>query len=90
MTSVTKPLAVFCSQPQSQQYIKTVINLGDAWRTLAEEPVSESDRKVAIIQTTFDLSLKIKHEQGDEISIDIVTSESPPPIELNPIEPARH
>ena len=92
MTSgILKPLAVFCSQSQSQRYIKSIRNLGDAWRTLADEPIPESDREVSIIQTTFDLSLKIKHEQEDEISVDIITSESPSLTGLSkPIEPARH
>jgi hypothetical protein len=36
MAGLLKPLAIFCSQPQSQRYIKTIHNLGDSWRTLAD------------------------------------------------------
>lgn len=92
MTSgILKPLAIFCSQYQSQRYINSIRNLGDAWRTLAEEPIAESDRKFTSIETTFDFSLKIQTALEDEISVDMVTSESPSATEPSKSsERARH
>jgi hypothetical protein len=62
MIDPLKPLAVFCSQPQSQRYIKTVHNLGDSWRTLAGTNNLTSfaaDEDKIIIETTFDLTITI-------------------------------
>jgi hypothetical protein len=62
MIDPSKPLAVFCSQPQSQRYIKTVHNLGDSWRTLAGTSNLTSfaaDEDKIIIETTFDLTITI-------------------------------
>ncbi|CAG8908080.1 unnamed protein product [Penicillium egyptiacum] len=58
-SGLLRPLAVFCSQSQSQRYIKTIRNLGDAWRSLAEEPLSECDKNSALVETNFDFVLKI-------------------------------
>lgn len=62
-SGILKPLAVFCSQSQSQQYIKSVRNLGDAWRTLAEKPPTDPDGST-VIETTFDFVLEITFMSG--------------------------
>jgi len=57
-----EPLAVFCSQSQSQRYIKTVHNLGDSWRTPADPSNLTSfaaNQDKIIIETTFDLTITI-------------------------------
>ncbi|KAJ5390108.1 uncharacterized protein N7496_001176 [Penicillium cataractarum] len=72
-SGILKPLAVFCSQSQSQRYIKTIRNLGDAWRTLAEEPITESDRKFAFIETTFDFTLRITNGLEDATSVEVLS-----------------
>jgi hypothetical protein len=57
-----EPLAVFCSQSQSQRYIKTVHNLGDPWHTLADTSNLTSfaaNQDKIIIETTFDLTITI-------------------------------
>ncbi|KAJ5979228.1 hypothetical protein N7501_002570 [Penicillium viridicatum] len=59
VSSLLKPLAVFCSQSQSQRYIKAVRNLGDAWRSLAEKPPSKSEENSVLVETTLDFILKI-------------------------------
>ncbi|KAJ5970426.1 uncharacterized protein N7479_000344 [Penicillium vulpinum] len=58
-SGLLKPLAVFCSQSQSQRYIKTVRNLGDAWHSLAERPLSKSEENSVLVETNFDFVLKI-------------------------------
>ncbi|KAJ6148650.1 hypothetical protein N7497_010632 [Penicillium chrysogenum] len=58
-SGLLKPLAVFCSQSQSQRYIKGVRNIGDAWRSLAEKPLSKSEEDSSLVQTNFDFVLKI-------------------------------
>lgn len=82
VATVLKPLAVFCSHSQSQQDIRTVRNLGDAWRTLAEQPPSETDQNATIIDTTFDLRLAIfpadKEADAEAISVLITTQDVPP------------
>ena len=70
-----KPLAVFASQSQSQRYVKTIHNLGDSWRTLADISglTSEADQHNTIIETTFDLTMKIKNgldKQGFSVTIE--------------------
>ncbi|KAJ6140157.1 hypothetical protein N7471_006643 [Penicillium samsonianum] len=78
MTSkLLKPLAVFSRQSQSQQYIKSIKNLGDAWRTLSEEPCISSER-MTVIQTTFDFILKITTEH-DDLTVETTTIETPSP-----------
>ncbi|CAI7571168.1 unnamed protein product [Penicillium viridicatum] len=52
VSSLLKPLA-------SQRYIKAVRNLGDAWRSLAEKPLSESEENYVLVETNFDFILKI-------------------------------
>lgn len=69
---LVKPLALFVSQPQSQRYIKTIKNLGDAWRSLSEEPSTESDPNTIVIETTFDLTLRITMDGQEENSISSV------------------
>lgn len=72
ITGIHRPLAVFCSQSQAQQYIKTVRNLGDAWQTLADSGNAQADADTTVIETTFNLILKIKNEINDQnISVDI-------------------
>lgn len=72
VSDILKPLAVFCSQPQSQRYIKKIQNLGDAWRTISKAPSTETD---VIIETKFDFTLKIKTEQNRNISsVEMATS----------------
>ncbi|KAJ5648632.1 hypothetical protein N7490_005004 [Penicillium lividum] len=78
---ILEPFVVFCMQPQSQKYIKTIRNLGDAWRTFAEEPVPEPGQKLIIIETTFDFTLKIKNELEDAISVEMTLSDEPQPTE---------
>ncbi|KAK4866906.1 hypothetical protein LT330_008069 [Penicillium expansum] len=76
-SSLLKPLAVFSRQSQSRQYIKSIKNLGDAWRTLSDEPCTESER-TTVIQTTFDFILKITTE-SDSLIVEMTTLEPPPP-----------
>lgn len=59
---ILKPLATFCSQSIAQRYIKTVRNLGDAWRTLAEQPSLPEHGDSAVIETTFGMNLTIKKD----------------------------
>ena len=57
-----EPLAVFCSQPQSQRYIRSVHNLGDPWHTLADTSNLSSfaaNQDKIIVETTFDLTITI-------------------------------
>ncbi|KAJ5484489.1 hypothetical protein N7453_011957 [Penicillium expansum] len=75
-SSILKPLAVFSRQSQSQQYIKSIKNLGDAWRTLSDEPCTESER-TTVIQTIFDFILKITTE-SDSLIVEMMTLEPPP------------
>ncbi|KAJ6190956.1 hypothetical protein N7519_000977 [Penicillium mononematosum] len=58
-SGLLEPLAVFCSQSQSQRYIKAARNLGDSWRSLAEKPLSESEKDFVLVETNFDFVLKI-------------------------------
>ncbi|KAI9934022.1 hypothetical protein ASPWEDRAFT_36001 [Aspergillus wentii DTO 134E9] len=79
-----RPLAVFCSQSQSQRYIKTIKNLGDAWRSLAEIPLPECDKNSALIETNFDFVLKItnaleEQRQPNPTIVEMSTTTSPPP-----------
>lgn len=77
-----KPLAVFCSQSQSQRYIKTIKNLGDAWRTLTDEPTTESDQKHTVVELSFDLILKItnglEHNYKSEPTVVEMSTHEPP------------
>ncbi|CAI7638637.1 unnamed protein product [Penicillium glandicola] len=84
ISSLLKPLAVFSSQSQSQQYIKSIKNLGDAWRTLTEEP-TECER-TTVIKTTFDFVLKITTET-DSLTVEMTTVETPT---FEPSTPPRH
>ncbi|KAJ5457183.1 hypothetical protein N7530_012457 [Penicillium desertorum] len=78
MTSrLLKPLAVFSRQSQSQQYIQSIKNLGDAWRTLSEEACTESER-TTVIKTTFDFVLKVTTEP-DNFTVEMMTIEPPSP-----------
>lgn len=76
-SKLLKPLAVFSRQSQSQQYIKSIKNLGDAWRTLSEEPCTSSER-TTVIQTTFDFVLKITTEP-DDLTVEMTTIIPPSP-----------
>ncbi|EYE95388.1 uncharacterized protein EURHEDRAFT_402578 [Aspergillus ruber CBS 135680] len=71
VSDLLKPLAVFCSQLQSQPYVKKIQNLGDAWRTLPEPHFTETD---IIIKTTSDFTLRIIIEQNGNISVEMATS----------------
>lgn len=95
MTSgLLKPLAVFCSQSQSQRYIKTIRNLGDAWRTLADQPTTESDQNSTVVETNFDFTFKItnglEQECKSEPTIVEMMSTHQPPLSnvLPPTEPS--
>ncbi|KAJ9241651.1 hypothetical protein DTO169E5_3395 [Paecilomyces variotii] len=81
--NILKPLAVFCSQSQSQRYIKKIRNLGDAWRTLSEEAAAESDRNSAVIETQFDFTMKIANAvaESESILVEMTTSEAPSSLE---------
>ncbi|PYI16939.1 hypothetical protein BO86DRAFT_391535 [Aspergillus japonicus CBS 114.51] len=81
-SSLVKPLAIFCKQSQSQRYIKTIRNLGDAWRSLAEEPLPESDATSILVETNFDLIVKIKNAKEEQSS-----SSSPVIVEISTREP---
>lgn len=59
---ILKPLVTFCSQSIAQRYIKTVRNLGDAWRTLAEQPSLPEHGDSAVIETTFGLNLTTRKD----------------------------
>ncbi|KAL1863445.1 hypothetical protein Plec18167_000539 [Paecilomyces lecythidis] len=91
--NILKPLAVFCSQSQSEQYIKKVRNLGDAWRTLSEEPALDSDRDSVVIEARFDFIMKITNAlaEVEPISVEMTTSRTPSSPELHAQnEPIRH
>jgi hypothetical protein len=63
MAGLLEPLAVFCSQPQSQRYVRTIHNLGDSSCTLADTSnltSSAADQDKTIIETAFDLMVTIK------------------------------
>lgn len=62
------PLAIFCTQSQSQQYIRSVRNLGDAWRTLSEKSDERADSDTTFIGTAFDFNLKVKNHPDETIS----------------------
>lgn len=82
-SGLLKPLAVFCSQSQSQRYIKSIRNLGDAWRTLAEKPLPECDKNTVLVETNFDFVLKITNaleEQRQSKSTIVEMSTSEPPL----------
>lgn len=82
MTSgILKPLAVFCSQPQSQRYIKAIRNLGDAWRSFAEQPLPESDENSAVVETNFDFVLKIANALEEQ------RQSKPTVVEMSTLEP---
>ena len=51
-------------QSQSKRYVKTIHNLGDSWRTLADTSnftSSATDQGKTIIETTFDLTMTIQN-----------------------------
>jgi hypothetical protein len=85
-----EPLAVFCSQSQSQRYIKIVHNLGDSWRTLPDISNLTSftaDQDKIIIETTFDFTITIDKQSfsvaiqppsGQESSSTPSTPSTPP------------
>ncbi|KAJ5528594.1 hypothetical protein N7527_001987 [Penicillium freii] len=79
ISKLLKPLAVFSRQSQSKQYVKSIKNLDDAWRTLTEEPCTESDR-TTVIETTFDFILKITTEP-DGVTVEMTTIETPRKLE---------
>ncbi|PYH94578.1 hypothetical protein BO71DRAFT_398827 [Aspergillus ellipticus CBS 707.79] len=82
-----KPLAVFATDSHSQRYIKTVRNIGDAWRKLTDEPSPES--KTTIIETTFDVTIKLSYDpSSDELSVLFELQSTKAPT-TNP-EPVRH
>ncbi|KAJ5727370.1 hypothetical protein N7493_005190 [Penicillium malachiteum] len=90
-SGILRPLAVFCSQSQSQRYIKSIRNLGDAWRTLAEKPLPESDKNSVLVETNFDLVLKITNgleEQRKSNPTIIEMSTSEPPSSTPPTKPS--
>lgn len=64
-----EPLAIFSRHSQSQPYIKSIRNIGDAWRCLSEKPLPECDKSCAIVQTSFGLVLKISPTHGVKISV---------------------
>jgi hypothetical protein len=80
-TGLLKPLDVFCSQSQSQRYIKTIRNLGDAWRSVAEKPLTESDKNSVLVETNFDFVLKItnalEEQQSEPTTVEMSTHEPP-------------
>ncbi|KAJ5969898.1 hypothetical protein N7501_006146 [Penicillium viridicatum] len=87
ISKLLKPLAVFSRQSQSQQCVKSIKNIGDAWRTLTEEPCTESGR-TTVIETTFDFILKITTE-FDGVTVEIITIETPSR-KLEPSDLSRH
>ncbi|KAJ5913814.1 hypothetical protein N7504_002697 [Penicillium tannophilum] len=81
-SGLLKPLAVFCRQSQSQHYIKSVRNLGDTWRSLAEQPILDCDENCTLIETNFDLVLKITNGLEEQRQL------NPTIVELSTYEPA--
>lgn len=81
-SGLLKPLVVFCSQSQSQRYIKSVRNLGDAWRSLAEQPLPDCDKNSTLIETNFDLILKITNGLQEQRQL------NPTVVEISTYEPA--
>ncbi|KAJ6081187.1 hypothetical protein N7499_006061 [Penicillium canescens] len=80
-SGLLKPLGVFCSQSQSQRYIKTIRNLSDAWRSPAEKPLTESDKNSALVETNFGFVLKItnavEEQQSEPTTVEMSTHEPP-------------
>ncbi|KAJ5280619.1 hypothetical protein N7478_005991 [Penicillium angulare] len=80
-SDLLRPLAVFCSHADSQRYIKNIRNLGDAWRSLAEQPIPECDKHSIVAETTFDFTLKLidspkEQSQSSQAAIEMLTTES--------------
>lgn len=95
VSSLLKPLAVFCSQSQSQRYIKAARNLGDAWRSLAEKPLSKSEENFVLVETNFDFILKItnilKEQRQSESTIVEMSAHEPSTSEFSvSSEPSLH
>ncbi|KAJ5669817.1 hypothetical protein N7462_010887 [Penicillium macrosclerotiorum] len=71
------PLKEFCQWPETRKYVKYA-HVGDAWRTLNEQPVPDSQKDVKVVETTFDLIFKISTSSGDE-SVQISKPTAPLP-----------
>lgn len=54
---------------------KTARNLGDAWCGLAEKPLSKSDEDYALVETSFDLILKITNILDEQRQSELTTVE---------------
>ncbi|KAJ5362158.1 hypothetical protein N7541_003002 [Penicillium brevicompactum] len=70
--NIRKPLGVFAKQAESQCYIKSIRNLGDAWRKLSDKTLPECDKNAIFVETTFGLDIKFTLDEV-EISVARVT-----------------
>lgn len=64
--------------------IKTISNLGYAWRSLAKKPFTESDKNSALVETNFNLVLKgtnTEEQQSKPTIVEMSTHE--PPISMS-------
>ncbi|KAJ5333180.1 uncharacterized protein N7506_006963 [Penicillium brevicompactum] len=68
LDDIHKPLAVFANQPESQCYIKSIRNLGEAWRKLSDKPLAECDKNTIFLETTFGLNIRFT---PDEVEISV-------------------
>jgi hypothetical protein len=58
LDEIRKPLSVFAQHSDSQCYIKSIRNLGDAWRRLSDKPLEECDKNTIVLETNFGLNIK--------------------------------
>ncbi|KAH8705853.1 hypothetical protein BGW36DRAFT_354245 [Talaromyces proteolyticus] len=66
-SNIPRPLAIFYTQTQSQKYIKPVLNLEDAWRSIVEKLGDEQD--TTFIRTTFDVDINIQDSASEGTSL---------------------
>ncbi|KAJ5785402.1 uncharacterized protein N7503_010614 [Penicillium pulvis] len=93
-SGLLKPLAVFCSQSQSQHYIESVRNIGNTRRSLTEQPLLDCNKNSTLIETSFDLVLKMSNgleeqRQLNPTIVEITTSE-PATISANQSTPTQN
>lgn len=72
LDDIRRPLGVFAKQAESQCYIKSIRNLGDAWRKLSDKPLPECDKNTIFVEATFGLDIKFTPDEV-EISVAGVT-----------------
>ncbi|KAJ5459650.1 uncharacterized protein N7458_001202 [Penicillium daleae] len=80
MTSdILKPLAAFCRDPRSQEYISTVKNISASGNSFGTTLSTSSSDGLIVIETTFDMALQIIHGPDEPTSVAMSTYRSPVP-----------